>query len=340
MPPLPNNWSWLRIGALAGGLYLLYLVRGILPPFVVAGMLAYLLAPLVAWSQRHLRLSRGPAVMLVVLLIVGPPVAVLVLLAPLLFAETRALVTRGPELLAGIVVQLLGGTEVELLGQTVSAAAISDQLLGWLIAALDTPSGAVHLATLAVEALLGVFVTFVVLLYVLLDPSQIGRFALDLFPVAERPRVRRIGAEVHTVLGRYLGGLLLLIALMAGVTWLGLTLLFRLPYALPLALLTGVLEIIPIIGPLLAGTLAAGVALTHGGVQVALWVVLMYFVLRQLEDQIVVPLVFSRTVELHPAVTIFSVLTGGALAGILGLLLAVPVVVIVKVVRESVIREA
>ena len=330
-----GGWTWLRAAVLVAVAYLLYLVRSVLPPFVLAGVLAYLLAPLVRRLQGHLRLPRVLAVLFALLLVFGPLVTVLALLAPLLFAETRGLITRGPDLLTDVFIQVLGGPEVELLGQTVTADALAAQLLGMLVEAVGTPGEAVHLATLLLEAVLGIFVTLVVLFSVLLDPSQVGRFALALLPVAERPRARQIVTEIHAVLRQYLSGLLMLVVLMASVTWLGLTVLFRLPYALPLALATGVLEIIPIIGPLIAGAIAAVVALTHGGLHVAAGVVLMYFVLRQTEDHIVMPLLLSRAVEIHPVVTIFSVLAGGALAGILGMLLAVPVVVIVNVIRRS-----
>ena len=126
------------------------------------------------------------------------------------------------------------------------------------------------------------------------------------------------------MLGRYVRGLIFLVALMSTATWLGLTLIFRLPHALPIAITTGLLEIIPFLGPVLAGTIAAVVGLFYGGANMAVWIALFYLVLRQLEDQLVMPAVIGHAVELHPVVTIFAVLAGSALAGVLGALMAIP----------------
>ncbi|HEV8638998.1 MAG TPA: AI-2E family transporter, partial [Chloroflexota bacterium] len=98
---------------------------------------------------------------------------------------------------------------------------------------------------------------------------------------------------------------------------------------------TGFLEIIPLMGPLLAGTIACAVALGHSGPLAAIWLAVAYFVLRQLEDQIVMPLVVGRAVHLAPVVTLFSVLAGERLAGPLGMILAVPIAAAAKVLLDE-----
>src|SRR5207244_3146647 len=119
-------------------------------------------------------------------------------------------------------------------------------------------------------------------------------------------------------------GQLFLIVLMSAVTYVVLTFVFRLPFAVAIAFATGLLEVIPLLGPILATTIAASVALAHGGPGLALAVIVAYFVLRQIEDQVVMPLVVGRAVHLHPVATLFAVLAGGTIAGVLGMLLAVP----------------
>jgi predicted PurR-regulated permease PerM len=98
--------------------------------------------------------------------------------------------------------------------------------------------------------------------------------------------------------------------------------------------MTGFLEILPLIGPAIATVLAAGVALAAHGPGVAIAVIIVYFVLRELEDNLVMPFVVGRAVELHPLVTIFAVLAGGQIAGIIGMLLAVPVTAAIKVILD------
>jgi predicted PurR-regulated permease PerM len=128
-----------------------------------------------------------------------------------------------------------------------------------------------------------------------------------------------------------------LIGVMSTATFIGLSIL-QVPFVLLLAIMTGVLEVIPIVGPITAGAIACLVALGHpapwGLSQIAYVVVVavMYTVLRHAEDYFVIPLVIGRIVRLHPAVVIFSLLTGGALYGLLGVLVAVPVAATLRLV--------
>jgi predicted PurR-regulated permease PerM len=117
----------------------------------------------------------------------------------------------------------------------------------------------------------------------------------------------------------------LLIVLVAAVLYVVLGPLLHVPYALALAMLSGVLEIIPLVGPVIAAALAGTVTFARHGTDTTIVVLAVYLVVRQVEDQVVMPLVIGRAVHLHPVVTIFAVLVGLATWGILGGLLAVPV---------------
>jgi len=101
-----------------------------------------------------------------------------------------------------------------------------------------------------------------------------------------------------------------------------------------LAVATGLLEIVPFVGPVSAGAIAAMIAVTQGGPNLAIGVIVFYFVVRQIEDQLVSPIVLGRAVELHPVIIIFAVLAGGTLFGIIGTLAAVPVAASIKVILD------
>jgi predicted PurR-regulated permease PerM len=148
--------------------------------------------------------------------------------------------------------------------------------------------------------------------------------ALSLVPAASRPRVRDVGGRIHLILGKYVRGQIILVALMSAVTWVFLSPIFHLRFALPIAIATGLLEIVPLAGPAIATTIAAIVAFSQGGGQFALVIIIFYTIARHLEDYLVVPNVVGRAVHLHPVVSIFAVLAGGAIGGILGTILAVP----------------
>jgi predicted PurR-regulated permease PerM len=157
---------------------------------------------------------------------------------------------------------------------------------------------------------------------------------LRFVPLEYRARVETLSAEIHRVLGRYLRGQLVLIALMATVTFVVLEWVFHLPYALWIAILTGFLEVIPLVGPVTAGAIACLVGFAQGGLGEAAGLAVAYLILRQTEDQLVMPQVVGRAVHVHPLVTIFAVLAGERIAGVLGMILAVPTAAAIKVVLD------
>src|SRR5262249_49109900 len=146
------------------------------------------------------------------------------------------------------------------------------------------------------DTLLVVIVSF----YLLVAGPRFGSYMLKFVPAQSRQNTGYVAGRVHKVLGAYLRGQLILIGLMSLVSFIVLQFIFNVPYAIPLAIVTGVLEIIPLIGPVIAGALAASVALAAHGPGAAVGVIIAYFILRELEDNFVVPMVVGRSVEIHP----------------------------------------
>jgi predicted PurR-regulated permease PerM len=155
---------------------------------------------------------------------------------------------------------------------------------------------------------------------------------IALLPINRRDSTSWLLARILVILGKWLRASCSLIALVTAIACIVLGPILHLSYALGLAVLTGVLEIIPLIGPLIATAIAGADAFVHGGASVAAIVVVIYFVLRQVEDQVVMPVVIGRAVHLHPVVTIFVVLVGLSIYGVLGGLLGVPVAAAINVV--------
>ena len=200
--------------------------------------------------------------------------------------------------------------------------------------ALSTASVWPESISVAFELTLGLILVFLSLAYMLIDGPNFFRYVLRFVPSEHRAHLEYLSNEIHRVLGRYLRGQLVLIGLMSAVTFVALEWLFRLPYALWVAILTGILEIIPLIGPITAGAIACTVGFAQGGPSEAAELAITYFVLRQVEDQLVMPIIVGRAVHVHPLVTIFAVLTGEKIAGVLGMILAVPIAAAVKVVLD------
>ncbi len=329
--PSPRMW-WLVLGA---SLLLLYLVRSILPPFLIGIAAAYVLSPLVTHVQRRWRLPRAIAVLLLYLVLIGPLVVALIFFGPRFVVETRQLIVRSPVILGMLIEQAFGPGPFDLFGTVTTPRQIAFDLIGSVRESLGTPTTAIHVASAFAEFVLSAFLALIVSIYLLLDSERVGHFFIRLIPADRQIEVAAVSEEIHRTLGRYLLGELILIGIVSTASFLGLEFLFHLRYALPLAVATGFLEIIPFLGPVLAGSIAAALALLQGGPGLAVGIIVFYTVIRQVEDQIVMPVVVGRAVELHPILVIFAVLAGGALLGVLGTLLAVPVAASIKVMLDA-----
>ena len=327
------NKFWV-LGALLA--LVLYEARGVLPPFIIAAVLAYIVSPVIDETAARTGRPRRLVVVIFFAAILGLFGLLVWLIETRLVRQIQELAVGWPALVDQAFVLFLGGENIQFLGRTLDPHLMAEQTVTTLNDALGNPTDALHFAERALDVVLKSFLTLVAFFYLLLDGRRLFPFILEFVPEDQHPRLRRIADRIHLVLGRYLRGQFLLVMLMSGVTYLVLTLIFRLPYALPLSIMTGVLEVLPFVGPVAAGAIASLVAVVHGGPAAMLGVAVAYLILRQLEDQLVMPIVVGRAVDLHPLATIFSVLVGGSIAGILGAVLAVPVAAAVKVTLDSV----
>jgi predicted PurR-regulated permease PerM len=315
-------------------LLVLWVGRDILPPFIVAGVLAYILSRPVDWLTARLGVRRVVAALLVLLGLVIVLGLGVWLLESRLAPEIGSLSAAGPDITRTIVESLTGGQTIAILGQQITPDELTERLHEAALSELPRPGEAVHVVTAVLHLALWTLLALVVLAYLLIDGAGLGRFLLRFVPEEHCDWVTRVAEEIHCVLGRYLRGQIFLVALMSTVTFVGLQWVFHLPYALPISIATGLLELIPFIGPISAAAIACAVGFVQGGPSTVGGLALFYFVLRQLEDYLVMPRVVSGAVHVHPAVTIFAVLVGERVAGALGMLLAVPVAAAVKVILD------
>ena len=324
---------------LLAAIAILWIARGVLGPFIVSAVLAYAFSPLVGAGQHRTGWSRV-AVVAVGYLVALSVIAVLVaLLAGRIVAEVRLLVEGGPDALATTLRQLLGTDEIRFGDTRILVGDIAREIQSRVLGLVASPGDALHvigqIGEAGLQAILAVIVTF----YFLVDGASMMDRLVGLLPVEHQARTVDVLGRIHEILGKWLRGQLLLIALVAAVAYIGLGPILHLPYALALAVLTGILEIIPLVGPLVATAIVAIDAFARGGPGPAAAVIVFYFVLRQVEDQIVMPVVIGRAVHLHPVVTIFAVLVGLSVYGILGGLLGVPLAAAVNVVFRELYPE-
>lgn len=173
--------------------------------------------------------------------------------------------------------------------------------------------------------------------YLTMEEKGMKRLAVHLAPVRHRPYLTQLFTRIEDRLGSWLRGQLLLGLIIAVLTYLGLTLL-GVKFALVLALIAGVTELVPIIGPFLGAIPAVIVALSVDPL-LAVWVLLMYIVIQQLENNLIVPKVMARATGLNPIIVIVGILVGAKLAGLPGIILAVPTIIIFTTFLEDFLEE-
>jgi predicted PurR-regulated permease PerM len=315
-------------------LYIVYRAGDIVRPFVWAGVLAFVLLPVVGALERRLSLPRTAAAAVVFVGLLAAIIGGGRLLVPLALDQIRDLQRTLPTLVANAQ-NTLAETADQIGLEDLDALIVSFAGIGDLTQMIAR--GAVPFIVGIGHFLLELLVFLIATFFLLRDAPRLFQWFRRILPASQRNELIPLFAQVNALLGRYVRGQIFLIGVMSTATFIGLSVL-QVPFVLLLAVMTGVLEVIPIVGPITAGAIACLVALGHpapwGLSQI--WyvaiVAVMYTVLRHAEDYFVIPLVIGRIVKLHPAVVIFALLTGGALYGLLGVLVAVPVAATLRLV--------
>ena len=181
------------------------------------------------------------------------------------------------------------------------------------------------------EAVLVFFLAPVVAFYVLIDLPGIRRQVVSLIPGRDRDEVLYVSRELGSAVGGFLRGQLFVALIVGALTSFGFWLI-GLDFWLIIGMIAGLLNIVPFLGPWVGGTLGVMVGLVTGSVTTALWAAVVAVVVQQIDNNFISPNVMRATVRLHPAVVILVLILGGALGGVWGVLLAVPLTAAVKIV--------
>jgi predicted PurR-regulated permease PerM len=316
--------------------WLLYLVRDTLLLVYVAGLIAVGISPLVDRIEqqrlpRRFQLPRWAAILSVYVALFTVIVLFVMLMVPPLVTQARDFLAVAPDLLTRGQQWLI---DQGVLSREIT---ISD-------AVRQAPAGTDAVTTVVsaiwgfVGGVFGVVTILIVAFYLLIEADNIVRAMVRLFPRPERARVsaafRRAGEKVSA----WMAGQLLLGAIIGTTAAIGLWIL-GVPYFYVLALIAGIGELIPIVGPLLAAIPAVLVALSVSPAT-AIGVAVFFFLQQQLENHVLVPKVMSRQVGISPVLVIMALLFGGSLLGLVGAILAVPTAAILQVLLQELFVEA
>lgn len=350
--------------------FIIYISRPIIPMVLIAAILAYLLNPIVNLGQR-LRIPRPVTTLAIYLLIIALLALSPLIFIPAVIDQlrslaafdvpgtARAVIDWGNQTLRGLPenVVIIGYQlpvaalvrEVQANSQQAQFVPSVDDILGYIQQFLSATTNVVgSTATIGFNVVgtvfstfLAILVTFFVSLYMTMDAPLIQTYFHSLFPTSYRSELADLLRRIGLVWQSFLRGQLILSVVVGSVTWLALTMV-GMPGALIFGILAGLFEVIPNLGPILAMIPAVVTALIQGSnvlgpmgidnLGFALITVGIYFLVQQLENNILVPRIIGDSINLHPIVVICAVAVGLSTAGILGALLAPPVVATFRVI--------
>ncbi len=325
--------AW-RFLMLAGATFVVLVVFGrlrvVLVPIAAALLIAAILAPPKQWLGRH-GLRPFPATVLTFVVAVGLVALAIAYLVPAVASQATQLGHALDSSVTQIQQWLVDGplhlspSDVDQYVTTLRSEFTSNS--GGII------HGALNSATIAIEVTISVVLTIVLAFFFVKDGEQLVEDAIGLLDESSRPHARALRHRIWATLSGYVRGTAINGGVNAVVMGVGL-LLLGVPAVLPIAMVTAIGGFFPIVGAFVAGAMAAMVALAADGPITALLVVLLTILVHNLEAYLVGPLVLARAVRLEPAGVLIALATGGAIAGVVGAALAVPVTAVAATIID------
>jgi predicted PurR-regulated permease PerM len=324
----------LAIAAVVLAFWLVYMFRTVVYILLLGIVLGTALQPLVTWLRKR-GLTRGHGLIvahaIILLLVFGilyvslpTVIRQIVQLAgevPRYYTEFRSVLLDSPSRLVGV----LGGglpRDIQLVLQPNPASGED----------LDMVSRFIGYSNLFFRGLFSVVGVILIASFWILEGERILKSMLILFPASHRERIREITSAIEAKVGEYIRGQLIL-SIMIGLLALVAYLLIGLPNALTLALIAGIFEVVPIIGPLL-GAIPAILVASSIHPTLIVWVVLATVIIQAFENSFLVPRIMRASVGVNPIVTLLALLTFSSLLGLPGALLAIPSAAVIQLLLD------
>ena len=308
--------------AVAIGLWVIWIARHVLIWIVISLFLALALNPAVEWFQRHGIPRRGWATALTYLLTIGFFVGIGFTIIPTLVDQVNDFVHKLPDYVRDVTEGRgrLGFLETKYHIQERVEKAVREggatKVFGLSGVVFTIAKGVI---TIVIATITIAFLTFFMLLE---GPTWVDRF-YGVLSERSQERWRKVGYDIYRTVGGYVTGNLL-ISLIAGVLTTLVLLIMGVPYAVALGLIVAILDLIPLAGATIAAILIGVVAFLHS-IPAGIVVVIFFIVYQQIENHLLQPVIYGRTVQLSPLAVLVSILIGAELAGVLGALAAIPV---------------
>ena len=327
--------SWVRGASVLAVVFVLFLVRDVILILLTSIVIASAVEPATTWAKNK-NIPRIPTVLSLYIFAALIFVGLFYFLFLPLVGDLANLLQRLPDYSEKIAYELTNSTffGFDFRSLTVSVNDVAGYLNSFL--------GKVSTGALSsVSAIFGGITSFVLIIvlsfYLAVQDDGVGKFLKIITPWKHENYVVGLWKRSQRKIGRWMQGQLLLAVIVMVLVYLGL-LLIGLEHALLLAVLSGVFEIIPLFGPVLAAIPAVLVAFASGGTTLCLIVIGLYLIIQQFENHLIYPLVVKKVVGVPPMISIIALLVGAKLAGFLGMIIAVPLVAILMELLEDMER--
>jgi predicted PurR-regulated permease PerM len=328
--------AWAIIGVALAGYILLRLVvalQVLVPPVLIAAAVVYLLDPVVSRLARRgvPRLAGTAMVYLAFVLLIGMALSVLV---PLVTREIATAIDDFPQYataMQGKLQQLAAR-----FGQDIRFSIKADRVSDWLgdpanrQTILNYVTGLRSFTGSVLHAVVVFVIGLIVAFYLLVDLPRLRRGAFAMVPPRHRADLEELSGQVGRAVGGFFRGQIL-VALFVGIASSIALKLVGLPFWLLVGMIAGLFNLVPLIGPWIAGAVAVVIALLNGDISMAIWAAVALALVQQVDNHLISPNVMSRTVQIHPVVVILALLLGATFYGILGMLVAVPLIAAAKI---------
>ena len=331
---------WITVGLFALGYVVLRVaesIRVIWLPAVFAAGLVFLLEPAVKAFER-IRLPRPVGAILALLGLIALIVATIALIFPTIEAQALQFAEQLPDLYTSVLEWIrenghrIGFNIDEILSQQAIEEWVNDpanqETIQQLLVGFGAGAGQVIRGVTEAVAVLGL--APVLALYLLIDLRRFKATAIELTPPKYREEVSYVGGEVGGALGSFVRGQLLVAVIVGIASSFGMWAI-DLPFWLIIGILAGLLNLIPFLGPVVGGALAALVALLNGDPWQAVYAVVIFTIIQQIDNHIITPMIQRTRVNLSPLVIVLALVIGGAVAGLLGVLVAVPLTAAIRI---------
>lgn len=309
-------------------------LSAVLTPFLVAVIIAYLLNPLVA--RLHQRgVPRGASIVVIYIVFFMLITVLLINAIPLFIDQLRELSEHLPQLIEEFDSWMDGFNRDKQRLPDAVRKAIDSNLTTLESKVTRMITKTLESAGNTIEGAVGWFVVPFLVFYMLKDLKVMEKTVITFFPRQKRQEIIRLFRSIDEALGNYIRGQLLVATVVGTLSYIG-YLIVGMPYGIILALIVAVTNIIPYVGPFIGAAPALMLAFTVSPFM-ALKVLIVNLIVQQLEGNVIGPYLIGRTLKLHPMLIIFALLLGGEVFGIVGLILAIPVVAVGKVILQHVV---